>query len=136
MKKAVWLSVVVILLLSVFLVFAGSEESAIKTVKDESQVQSVQPQKVSEMRKVVILGNTQSNEAARQKVQYDEKGGIIVPNASKGIKISSQKKESIVMKMKAKEKSQKDSRQKYLERLGNKKQIPQSQSNSVKKQNN
>ncbi len=84
MKRAVLISFV-ILLFSAAMVFAQSQQEAVLSNEDDVRVEKPQKtQKVSEIRKRVIKGNNQKNQV-NQRVVYDEKGGIVVPNASKGI---------------------------------------------------
>lgn len=120
MKKAFMFSFCVIFLLSISSVLAQSKVSATSTQDEEAAVASAKTQKVSKIRKVVIVrdliqlqalpnseqmktqseaqqSRAQSPEAQQlnalqkvEEVQYDSKGGIIVPNASKGIRITPQ----------------------------------------------
>jgi len=109
MKKAFLFSFSLIFLLSIS-VLAQSETSAISTQDEEAAITNAKVLKVSEIRKVVVvrdlnqlkaLPNSKQMKAQSkaqqlnaqqqvEKVQYDSKGGIIVPNASKGIKITPQ----------------------------------------------
>jgi len=76
-----------ILLFSVTLAFSQTEQSATSAVKEDNQksATAVKAQKVSEVRHVVIKGNVQMAKSVQNKMLFDEKGGIIRPNASKGI---------------------------------------------------
>jgi len=76
-----------ILLFSVTLAFSQTEQSATSAVKEDDQKgdEAVKAQKVSEVRHVVIKGNVQMAKSVQNKMLFDEKGGIIRPNASKGI---------------------------------------------------
>lgn len=107
-KKAVWLLFIAAFMLSISTVFAQTNESAV-SAQDEQSVQSIQNtvkiQKVIDIRKVVVYGSASQSIASKsladdanqiqkteatEKLQYDAKGGVIVPNASKGIKITPQ----------------------------------------------
>lgn len=87
MNRAVWLFFL-ILTLSISMVFAQSDQTAVSSNNDETQISavSVKAQKVSEMRSVTIKANLLKYRKSPRQIQFDEKGGIIVPNASKGIK--------------------------------------------------
>jgi len=76
-----------ILLFSVTVAFAQTEQSATSSVKEDNQKGdvAVKAQKVSEIRHVVIKGEVQMAKSVQNKKLFDEKGGIIRPNASKGI---------------------------------------------------
>jgi hypothetical protein len=117
MKKAVLMSLV-ILLLSVAVVFAQSEQAAVKSAEEEMTVQKPQTaQKVSDVRRVVVTRDLiqMKNLEKVENVKYDKKGGIIVPNASKGIKITSQNKNVAEIKQaKGKGKILKNTQQKPL----------------------
>ncbi|KPJ95955.1 MAG: hypothetical protein AMJ53_01750 [Gammaproteobacteria bacterium SG8_11] len=105
MKKAIWLLFIAAFVLSVSAVFAQSEVSAV-SVQDEQSVQNTMKiQKVIDIRRVVVYGSAIQSKTSKRvtdnvnltqktestdKLQYDAKGGIIVPNASKGIKITPQ----------------------------------------------
>ena len=120
---------VLLLSLSFSTLYAQAKVEATKPAEDESvtEVKSTvqKPQKVDEMRKVVVGGTTQKNnkETETQKVEtketvkYDEKGGIIVPNKSKGIRQtrlspSQEKKLDQIKKAQARKKSTSSNRKK------------------------
>lgn len=90
MKKAIWFLSIAVFLLSVSAVFAQSNESAVSPQDEEAVQNTMKIQKVIDIRKVVINGTRQIDTARKSKLEYDAKGGLIVPNASKGIKIKSQ----------------------------------------------
>jgi len=78
-----------VLLLSVPVLFAQSVESVDANNQDSEQtkINTKQVQKVSDIRHVVITGNPYKgkNLINKQTIKYDEKGGIIVPDASGGV---------------------------------------------------
>jgi hypothetical protein len=108
--------------------YAQDKVEAAKPAEDESatEVKSTvhKPQKVDEMRKVVVGGTTQENKKTetqkvetKETVKYDEKGGIIVPNKSKGIRQTSlspsqEKKLDQIKKAQARRKSTSSKRKK------------------------
>jgi hypothetical protein len=91
MKKAIWFLFIALFLLSVSSVFAQSNESAVSAQDEQSVQNTVKIQKVIEIRKVVANGIRHTETA--KKLEYDSKGGLIVPNASKGIKVTPQNTE-------------------------------------------
>lgn len=123
-KKAIWLFISAFVL-SASAVFAQSEVSADK-VQDENAVQSAaKVKKVIDIRRVVVYGSahqsmtsksaagnvslTQKTEST-EKLQYDAKGGVIVPNASKGIKITPQSSQNARIETAQEKSGDKDSK--------------------------
>ena len=98
MKKAICFLFVAVFLLSVSAVFAQSNVS-VASVQDEAAPQTLQVRKVIDIRKVVI--NPAKKVKIAQKLEYDSKGGLIVPDASKGIKIAPQNTEKSALAKKA-----------------------------------
>ena len=86
MRTLLGISLVVLFLASSTALLAQSKSEA-ATKNETEQVGTVEKaNKVSEGRKVVIRANRgQTTKTAEAEVKYDAKGGIVVPNASKGI---------------------------------------------------
>jgi hypothetical protein len=88
MIKALRIFFITVLLLSVSVLFAQSVESKNTNAQDQEQIKvnTNQVQKVRDIRHVVITGNSYKgkNLIDKKVIKYDEKGGIIVPDASKG----------------------------------------------------
>ena len=88
MKRILWISFASLLLFSMTAVFGQSEEEAVSTKQDEQTVETPaqQPQKVSEVRKVMRIATIQEmqNGKSEKEVVYDAKGGIVVPDKSEG----------------------------------------------------
>ena len=83
MKKAIWFLFVAVFLLSVSTVFAQTDESAVSAQDEQSVQNTVKIQKVIDIRKVVVNGTRQGETI--KKMEYDAKGNLIVPDATKGM---------------------------------------------------
>ena len=69
----------------------GQARVEAQSPEKELDGQTSQVVQEKDMRKVIrTTSPTQAGEVADKQVQYDEKGGIVVPNASKGIQVKSQ----------------------------------------------
>lgn len=108
-------------LLSASTVFAQTNSDATQAQDEESIVSTNQVMKVSDVRRVVMTRDLIQMKKLEtvESVKYDKKGGIIVPNASKGIKITSQNNKNAAQLKQTKEKSkiQKATQQKPLKDL-------------------
>ena len=128
-----------ILLFSVTLAFAQTEQASSSGKEDGKTGEiAVKAQKVSEIRHVVIIGHTQmAKDLQNQKrIGYDMKGGIIVPNASKGIQqtqLNPQQKMLVNRMEKAKRQATSERNDVILEKQTSKKM--QRRSESQKKRN-
>ena len=117
MKQALWFLFMLIFLLSFSSLFA---QSLMETSQKDESGTNQKVQKVNEIRKVVVTRNLvqmkNQNLEKIETVKYDEKGGIIIPNASKGIKMTSQNSKNVaeLKRAKGKSKVQKTTQQKPL----------------------
>jgi hypothetical protein len=136
MKKAIWVLFIAVFLLSVSTVFAQTNESAVSAQDEQSVQNAVRIQKVIDIRKVVVNGTRQTETA--KKLEYDAKGGLIVPNASKGVKITPQNnKKNAVTKSalkQSKNRSSKGNQARYQKDLSSRN--AQSQVKTDKQKNN
>ncbi|NIR62519.1 MAG: hypothetical protein GWN00_02520 [Aliifodinibius sp.] len=87
MRKTVWLAFAAITLFFVSSALGQTEASATKVNDEDVAVSSQKAQKTAKMRKVVRVSELKLlNVKKGNAVRYDEKGGIVRPNASKGFK--------------------------------------------------
>jgi hypothetical protein len=121
MKQVFLFLFLLIFLLSVSTVFAQANAEATSVQDEESVVSTDQVMKVSDVRRVVVTRDLIRMKKLEtvESVKYDKKGGIIVPNASKGIKMTSQNSNNAADIKQAKGKSEirKSTQQKPLRDL-------------------
>ena len=84
MKKAGWMAFVLFLFFAGTTAFAQSDVSATSKQKEEEATSKVI--KVDEGRKVIVSSKSQASQTQQTPAKYDEKGGLVVDNASKGVR--------------------------------------------------